>query len=97
MTYKEPKERKVATMIFVESLICVCMRMIAGRTAQARSVAMVLAVDVYDRPNIEVTGEHSPRPSAIRLASQFASTGRQSSNMPMKVVRNVAMMSPSRT
>lgn len=95
-TYKEPKERIVATMVFFESLICVCQRIIAGRMAQARSVTMVLAVDVYDKPNIEVIGEHSPRPSAMILGSQLAATGRHSSRMPIKVVINVAIVNPNR-
>ena len=83
-------------MIFFESLICVCQRSIAGRMAQARSVTMVLAVDVYDKPSMEVVGEHSPRPSAMILGSQLAATGRHSSRMPMKVVIKVAIVNPNR-
>ena len=83
-------------MIFIESFIWVFQRIMAGRTAQARSVAMVAAVDVYDNPSMEVTGEHLASPDKTRLWSQLASTGRHRSKMPMKVVRNVAMVKPSR-
>ncbi len=85
------------TIILVESFICVCHRMIAGRTAQARSVAIVLAVEVYDKPSMAVIGEHSPRPSRMMLWSQLASTGRHRHKMPMNVVMKVAIVRPGRT
>ena len=58
VTYKEPNDKSMVTIIFIDRFICVCQRTIAGRTAQARSVAMVLAVDMYDKPSMAVMGEH---------------------------------------
>ena len=71
--------------------------MTAGSTAQAKSVRIVLAVDVYDKPSIEVIGEHSPRPSATMDGSQLAATGRHSSRIPVKVVIKVAIVKPNKT
>lgn len=61
--------------------------MTPGSTAQAKSVAMEHAVDVYDRPIIAFIPEQVAFPSEINIVFQFASTGRQSDKTPMKVVR----------
>ena len=85
-TYKEAKESSTPTMILALSAICMFFSKNAGRTAQAKSVKMVDAVEVYDRPIIASMVAHLALPVATRLLSQLPATGRHSSKTPMKVV-----------
>jgi hypothetical protein len=87
IAYREPNDKRIVTEIFVFSFICVLHRMIPGSTAQARSVAIEQAVEVYDKPIIALVPEQEALPAATREVFQLASTGRQRDKTPIKVVR----------
>lgn len=77
--------------IFLRVFITVCQIITPGRTARARSVRMVDAVEVYERATMELIEAHSPSPV------QFAETGLQSSKTPTRVTNMVAIVRPNRT
>jgi hypothetical protein len=95
VTYKEPKDNRMQTAIFVICFNCIFQTITPGKTAHAMSVAMEDAVEKYERPIMTSMLVHVALPSRTKLVSQFASIGRQRHNMPMIVARKVQTINPS--
>lgn len=79
-------------MTFAFSGICMFFSRNAGKTAQAKSVKMVDAVDVYDKAIMASMVAHLALPDITRLASQLPAMGRHSRRTPMKVVAHVSQV-----
>ena len=90
VTYKEAKESNTPTRIFVLRAICMFFNKNAGRTAQAKSVRIVDAVEVYDRAIMASMVAHLAFPESTRLLSQLPAIGRHSSKTPTNVVVQVS-------